>query len=268
MAEARARSQIGYAGLKMDMIDNNVWVNPDEFTEFSYLGVNGLSTPSPVSDAACEADWNWGTSKCRINITYEDHIQPIWDATRNLDLGAGVMDYRCTSCHNDDDPNVVPAGHLALDATLDINPNHVTVQAIRDNRTDQDRPPSYEMLFATRPRMEVAPNGGTRFIVVRDPVTDLAIDRNDPTLTAGETDFGALDFIGQRPGMVSGGVARARFSRLIQIITGDQMRLGDLTTTPTLDHTQLLTDGEKRLIIEWIDNGTQVTNDPNIAALQ
>ena len=142
------------------------------------------------------------------------------------------------------------------------------MQAIRDNRTDQDRPPSYEMLFATRPRMEVAPNGGTRFIVVRDPVTDLAIDRNDPTLTAGETDFGALDFIGQRPGMVSGGVARARFSRLIQIITGDQMRLGDLTTTPTLDHTQLLTDGEKRLIIEWIDNGTQVTNDPNIAALQ
>ncbi len=259
MAESRARQDAGngvtYAGLDRDIVDDNIWVTPDELTEYRYGGVEGLSTLSPVSDSACDADWNWAISKCRINITYEQHIQPI-------------LDLNCVACHNDDDPNVVPAGHLALDGSLDINPNHVTVQAIRDNNTVQDRPASYEMLFVTRPRMEVAPNGGTRFIVVRDPVTDLAIDRNDPTLVAGETDFGALDFIDPRPGMVSGGVARARFSRLVQVITGEQMRLGDLTTTPTVDHTQLLTDGEKRLIIEWIDNGGQVTNDPNFAALQ
>ncbi|MCI0505508.1 MAG: hypothetical protein L0Z73_05295 [Gammaproteobacteria bacterium] len=259
MAESRARQDAGngvtYAGLDRDIVDDNIWVTPDELTEYRYGGVEGLSTLSPVSDSACDADWNWAISKCRINITYEQHIQPI-------------LDLNCVACHNDDDPNVVPAGHLALDGSLDINPNHMTVQAIRDNNTVQDRPASYEMLFVTRPRMEVAPNGGTRFIVVRDPVTDLAIDRNDPTLVAGETDFGALDFIDPRPGMVSGGVARARFSRLVQVITGEQMRLGDLTTTPTVDHTQLLTDGEKRLIIEWIDNGGQVTNDPNFAALQ
>ncbi|HEY5602753.1 MAG TPA: hypothetical protein VIM41_06560 [Gammaproteobacteria bacterium] len=272
MAEARARQDAGiggtYARLDGDIVDNNIWVTPDAVTEFPYLGANGLSTASPVSDNTCETDWNWVTSKCRINITYEQHIQPLWDATRLRDLGAGELDYRCTSCHNDDDPNVVPDGHLALDGSLDINPNHVTVQAIRDNNTNQDRPASYEMLFVTRPRMEAVATGGTRFIVVRDPITDLPIDRNDPTLTAGETDFGALDFIDQRPGMVSGGVAGARFSRLVQVITGDQMRLGDLTTTPTLDHTLLLTDGEKRLIIEWIDNGGHVTNDPNHAALQ
>ncbi|WP_455207179.1 HzsA-related protein [Kaarinaea lacus] len=270
MAEARARQDAGIGGtfaqLDMDIVDNNIWVTPDELTEFPYLGVNGLSTPSPVSDSACETDWNWVTSKCRINITYEQHIQPVWDATRMRDLGAGVLDYRCTSCHNDDDPNVVPAGHLALDGSLDINPNHVTVQLIRDNRTDADRPASYEMLFVTRPRMEAVPTGGTRFIVQRDPVTDQPIDVDGNII--GEADFGNLQFINQRPGMVSGGVARARFSRLVQVITGDQMRLGDLTTTPTIDHTLLLTDGEKRLIIEWIDNGGQVTNDPNVAALQ
>jgi hypothetical protein len=46
------------------------------------------------------------------------------------------------------------------------------------------------------------------------------------------------------------------------------MRIAHPITTPTLDHTQLLTDGEKRLIIEWIDNGEQVFNDPNDAAVQ
>jgi hypothetical protein len=155
---------------------------------------------------------------------------------------------------------------LALDSSLDINAAHVTVQLIRDNRTDGDRPASYEMLFVTRPRMETVPTGGTRFIVVRDPVTDQPIDVDGNII--GEADFGNLQFINQRPGMVSGGVARARFSRLVQVITGDQMRLGDMTATPTVDHTLLLTDGEKRLIIEWIDNGGQVTNDPNFAALQ
>jgi len=257
MAEARARQDAGiggtYAQLDMDIIDNNIWVTPDELTEYPYLGANGLTTPSPVSDSACESDWNWVTSKCRINITYEQHIQPI-------------LDLHCVVCHNDDDPNVVPAGHLALDSSLDINAAHVTVQLIRDNRTDGDRPASYEMLFVTRPRMETVPTGGTRFIVVRDPVTDQPIDVDGNII--GEADFGNLQFINQRPGMVSGGVARARFSRLVQVITGDQMRLGDMTATPTVDHTLLLTDGEKRLIIEWIDNGGQVTNDPNFAALQ
>ncbi|MGD8573162.1 MAG: hypothetical protein PVH98_11940, partial [Gammaproteobacteria bacterium] len=263
---ARGNPSIDYGPLTMDIIDNNVWVTPDEFTQFSYIGVDGLTTTSPVNNASCETDWNWATSKCRIVINYAEHIQPIWEATRMRDLGAGLMDYRCTSCHNDDDPNVVPAGHLALDnAPLDLNVNHVTVQAIRENRTDGDRPPAYEMLFITRPRMEVDPNGGTRFVVVRDPMTDQPIDVDGNIIA--ETDFGNLQFIDQRPGMVSGGAARARFSRLIQVLTGEQMRLGSMTTTPTVDHTQLLTDGEKRLVIEWIDNGGQVVNDPNDAAL-
>ncbi len=263
MAEARARSekpqppQQWYVNLNMDMVDNNVWANPNELTEFTYLngGGTGLSTTSPVSDAACTTepdDWDWGITKCRINITYETHIQPLLDA-------------KCVVCHNDDDPNVVPAGHLALDGAGQTNAMHLTVQAIRDNRTNQNLPPSYEMLFATRPRMEVVPTGGTRFIVVRDPATDMPIDVDGNIIA--EADFGNLQFIDQRPGMVSGGVARARFSRLVQVITGDQMRLGSMTATPTVDHTLLLTDGEKRLIIEWIDNGTQVTNDPVFAAI-
>lgn len=267
MAEARARQAqlngIEYAALSMDMVDNNIWVNPDELTEYSYLGANGLVTPRPVSNNVCESDWNWYATKCRIVINYEEHIQPIWDAIRLRDIGNGLMDYRCTSCHNDDDPTSVPAGNLALDATSDININHTSVQAIRDNRTSQNRPASYEMLFITRPRMEVnANNDGTQFAVVRD-ANGQPIDVDGNIIS--ETDFVNLQFINQRPPLVRGGAAQARNSPLVQIITGEAV--GPITT-PTIDHTQLLTDGEKRIIIEWIDNGGQVFNDPVGAAVQ
>ena len=255
MAQARARSEPGYVNLDMDLVDNNVWPTIDEVTEFKY---DELTTPKPLNNASCEDNWNWGISKCRIIITYETHIQPIFEATRQRDLGAGMMDYMCTSCHNDDDPDVVPPGDLVLENALNLNGMHVTVQAIRDNRTNPDRPPSYEMLSVTRPRAEVGPMGGTRFIVIRDPVTDVPIDVDGNPI--GETDFNNLQFDAPARGaLLSGtGVARARFSRLVRMILGE-------IAPGTVDHTQLLTDGEKRLILEWIDNGMQITNDLNIA---
>ncbi|KPJ92754.1 MAG: hypothetical protein AMJ55_09315 [Gammaproteobacteria bacterium SG8_15] len=254
MAEARARKEAGYANLDMDLIDNNNWPTIPEVTEYKY---EELTTPKPINNVSCETNWDWGNTKCRITITYELHIQPIFDASRVI-LPGDTTDYRCTSCHNDDDPNVVPAGDLVLEGDpLGLNAMHVTVQAIRDNRTDPDRPPSYEMLSITRPRMEVAPNGGTRFIVVRDPVTDMPIDINGNII--GETDFGNLQFINQRGALLSGnGVARAKFSRLVGMILGE-------IAPGTVDHSQLLTNGEKRLITEWVDNGMQITNDLNIA---
>jgi hypothetical protein len=256
MAQARARKdgQTGYVELDMDLVDNNIWPTVDEVTEFKY---DELTTPKPINNASCETDWNWGDTKCRITITYELHIQPIFDASRVI-VPLDPTDYRCTSCHNDDDPDVVPAGDLVLEnGALNLNSMHVTVQAIRDNRTNPDRPASYEMLSVTRPQIEVAPNGGTRFIVVRDPVTDVPIDIDGNPI--GETDFNNLQFIDQRGSLLGvNGVSRARNSRLVRMILGE-------IAPGSVDHTQLLTNGEKRIIIEWIDNGTQITNDLNIA---
>jgi hypothetical protein len=264
MAEARyqrSRNSNGtYGQLTMDMVDNDIWPAVDELTEISYIGADGLTTTKPLSDGNCETDWNWDTTKCRIVINYEEHIQPIWEATRMRDLGAGLMDYRCTSCHNDDDPDVVPAGHLALDGTGDTNVNHVTVQLIRDNDTDAtNRPASYDMLFISRPQIEAVATGGTRFVVQRDTVTGEPIDVDGNIIA--ETDYNNLQFINPRPPVVRGGAARARDSLLVDMITGD-------VAPGTVDHSQLLTAGEKRLIIEWLDNGGQVYNDPVAAAVQ
>ncbi|MGD8569900.1 MAG: hypothetical protein PVJ39_17570, partial [Gammaproteobacteria bacterium] len=266
MAEARykrSRSSNGtYGQLTMDLVDNDIWPVTDELTEITYAGV----TVPPVSNSNCETDWNWKTSKCRIVINYEQDIQPLWDADRGPDITDGmgnVIDsmYRCTRCHNDDDPNAVPPGYLVLDTgSNDINTNHVTVQAIRSNRTNTaDRPVSYDMLFISRPRIETITGGGTRFIVRRDTVTGQPIDADGNIIA--ETDYDNLQFIEPRPPAVRGGAARARDSLLVDVITGD-------VPTATVDHTQMLSEGEKRLIIEWIDNGGQVYNDPVAAAVQ
>jgi len=270
MAETLARlsclSDCSYQRLDLDLIYNDIWLDPQlqQPVTYSYSGVDGLVTSSPVSasntasPSTCEAEWTWGASKCRIVINYSDHIQPIWDEMRMRDVGAGLLDYRCTSCHNTrdvtDTMDQVPGG--SLDITL-------------DTLNENNRLPSYDTLFQSRITWEVYPPppeiGVLRRRLVRDELNESAVIVIDDVVTPiADDDPRAVPLDPLRPAMVSAGVARARFSRLVQVITGDQMRLGagQVVSTPTVDHTLLLTDGEKRLIIEWIDNGTHYFNDP------
>ncbi|NOZ52066.1 MAG: hypothetical protein GXP08_02815 [Gammaproteobacteria bacterium] len=265
MAETRKRlsclADCSYPKLKMDITYVDVWTDPglrviDAPKSMYYVdpdvtdGDAGLATDLPIlgkdgagAGSSCDEAWDWAANKCRISINYPDHIQPLWDVDRLYDFDNDLIveNYRCTTCHNNRDEadvqSQVPAGDLNLKL---------------DTLNGNNRLPSYDQLFDSRPTQELDANGNLRVKIIRDA--------NDNPVLDADGNEQLVDPL--RPAMVSIGVARARFSRLVQVITGEQMRLGNLFTTPNFDHTRILTDGEKRLIIEWIDIGSQYYNDP------
>jgi hypothetical protein len=80
------------------LYEDNVWYGTNADISYSYLD---LTTPAPVS-VNCQTAWQ---EECRIIINYEQHIHPLWSATRDLGMGT----FTCQSCHNattagDNDP--------------------------------------------------------------------------------------------------------------------------------------------------------------------
>jgi len=269
MAETRARLDCfvgcNYQKLKRDLVYDDIWTDagqagraPDAHEEYSY---DTLTTTSPVTgtdltSTGCGGNWEWSSHFCRIAINYPEHIQPIWEANRVDNLGATVT---CVGCHND-----TTAGNNLILNTDVTNPD--ILKYIADNNltiTDPADPmvtprvPSYEFLFSTRPEL-VMLNGNLVINAVRD-VDGNPIDVNGLIVTDFNVNNG-IQLINARDPLVSAGVASARNSRLIETLTGDDLRPAGNYFVDDY-HTQLLTPGELRLIIEWIDNGTQNYND-------
>jgi hypothetical protein len=102
----------------------DVWTNPavrapDAPFAYSYLDPT-FTTLAPTNNN-CLAGW---ASTCRIIINYIEHVQPLWDKTRQvLDVNGNVIaDHTCNQggCHNTKDAqgNIqVPAGQLDLTST-------------------------------------------------------------------------------------------------------------------------------------------------------
>ncbi len=102
----------------------DVWTNPavrapDAPFAYSYLDPT-FTTLAPTTNN-CLAGW---ASTCRIIINYIEHVQPMWDKTRQtLDaMGNVIADHTCNQagCHNKQDAmgNVqVPAGQVDLTST-------------------------------------------------------------------------------------------------------------------------------------------------------
>ena len=88
--------------------------------------------------------------------------------------------------------------------------------------------------------------GGRRFVVTRNAMDQPIADTDGDGIVEviGETDINNLDFIGQRPALVSQGVARARRSSLVHVLTGDPLVSGTEIATPGQDHTAILTPGD------------------------
>ena len=254
MAETRNRMDrlIGgtYPFLSMDIIYDDVWSDPGISTpnasfSFSYADLDDYDTASELDDsipkpikndlAACETEWSWQNAKCRIVIDYATHIQPIWDRALYVDDGvANGMDTEfraaCSSCHRDDtvdalmNPiNKVPDGQLNLEAVADGNV--------------AERLHSYEQLTATRDLLELDAMGNLV------PQTTVDADGNIIILTTGRE--------------VTPGVAGTRSSALIDVLTNPGS-----PSNAVYNHVNTLLPGEWRLLIEWIDNGTQYFNDP------
>ena len=188
----------------------------------------------------------------RIVINYVDHIQAIWDRTgrpTRLDRNAVPVD-SCVACHSTVGETVVPAGQLDLTSTAsDLNPDHFR---------------SYQELLVTDNEQWV--QGGTVADRTRTCTTTVnGVPVINPAVT-----------IPIAPTMtIVGANASARFFNCME--TGNCSTQGnpplpanctentgtiELPTSNTVNHANLLTPAELRLISEWLDIGGQYYNNP------
>jgi mono/diheme cytochrome c family protein len=217
--------------------DSNLGNGADGLTGFAPIvqpgGVN--CTPTNYADPADQPPW---TSECLILIDYEQHIQPLWEATRT----AGA----CTDCHSTTDsmgalkdPTVETAAQLDLTR---VGPRFFTGNGDNDNRFT-----SYDELVVQSQEIELNMAGdmivgATDTIQVDDGMGNL-VPQDVPR---------AANF--ERP--VNSSLARN--THLIRILTGTE-------TTATVDHSQMMTKAEIRVLSEWIDIGTQYYNNSALA---
>lgn len=106
MAEVYALANEAERTLTTDIIFSDDWSNTPE-DPFSYTYASLLTDPPATEN--CQTEW---TADCRTVINYEEHIQPLWDLTRDGNS--------CISCHNttNADGNLqTPAAQLVLNST-------------------------------------------------------------------------------------------------------------------------------------------------------
>ena len=264
MAEYYTRMNNNQArSLSMNMVDLNDWQDDGTRPRTNPLiNIQYATLPAAAAPTDCLNQWN---SLCRSVINYEQHIQTLWSAEREvLDADGNVVaNNRCTICHNSLDENggaQVPAGNLQLDlaATQSVdNIAHLT---------------SYDELFDSSLVVEVNANGllqaETEHVtiggVLQYQATDAdgnlvpaPADNADATLTLLTDANGQLiPFIaptGATIGPVlnrNGARRNATFFNIFEVGGG------------TVDHTTFLNSAELKLIAEWLDLGGQYFNNP------
>ena len=250
MAEVRARITCGGGGgcaslePSINVIYRDVWSDPMQRTpdpdiDYRYTGVGlipGLSTPSPGT-LACEQDWQ---SHCRSVINYETIIHPLWslprpafDAMGNpvIDPATGLqVDNVCTGCHTfpnlaaDGVTVIPPAGQLELTDGLSID--------------EADHFHAYRELLVTDNLQEVV--GGA----LVDAQQQVGVDVD------GNPIFDVIPI--PSPASVAGARASGDFFN----------RFEDPAANGTVNHYDMLSSAERRLIAEWLDVGAQYYNNP------
>lgn len=209
---------------------------------FDYSYADMVSTAHPAS-AACQSNWN---GLCRIVINYIDHIQPIWDADRQIfnqfDPDLLIEDRTCTSCHNRQDSigqAQVPAGQLELtpDQSQDRN-DYLTSYA--------------ELFFPDVPQavidgvlqdqQEQARDENGNLLFVTDDEGNLVLDDDGNPIPV-------LVTVAERGAYLNSAGARSN-PRFFQLF-----RAGG-------SHEAYLNSAELKLISEWLDIGGQYYNNP------
>ncbi len=231
----------------------DVWTDPNILTpdaSFSrqYSGVStpelsALTTISPTT-AACEAQW---VSTCRIVINYQEHIQPIWDVSPRIDAASG-LDVTCTSCHATVDAAgaaMVPAAQLDLSAT---DPSDEEAQHIE----------SYRELFFNDNFQALNGNTLADVLITRGVVDENGnpvLDQNGNQLTEQVPD----PSLRLAASMSANG---ARVSYFMEKMTETELNAGRVLSAATVNHANMLTPAELRLIAEYLDIGGSYFNDP------
>ena len=207
----------------VDVLYTDVWTDPAQATpgvpiNLRYDDPTQFMTAFPTS-ALCVTSWS---SNCRIIINYPEHIQPLWNLTRQVTdptTGAVISDHTCTQggCHsplNAAGAAQMPAGNLDLTNSA--------------STTEPQETTSYqELLFAHN-------------ITVTDPT--------DPTKTITQSVGPYLD-----AGSANGGLS----SQFMSCFAGPG---GSTCNVPS--HVGWLSPDELRLVSEWLDIGAQFFNNP------
>jgi len=215
----------------MNVSATEIWSNPPATTANISLRYQDLvpGEKIPVVATGCLATW---ISSCRTVINYPQHIQTIWDATRQTTdptTGAVLTDHTCSQagCHNivnAANAPMVPAGQLNLTSTAsDVEPL---------------QPVSYQHLLFTHNEQAII--GGA----LQDAPGPPDANGNPTTIPVG-------------PYMNAGSANGTQSSAFLG-------RFGPGARTPAggVDHSTFLNTAELRLISEWLDIGAQFFNNP------
>lgn len=188
----------------------------------------------------------------RIVINYVDHIQPIWERSREARPGAGgVMIDSCVGCHTDQDSMLVPAGQLDLTAA----PSSVEPEHYRSYR---------ELLFEDQEQLADG-NGGIgerERICTQIDEEGNAFTVNDPVIISAPVRSGSANASNRFFNCFEGGACGPPAASPLpgNCVEGDGVPVP--ATRNTVDHVGLLTAPELHLLSEWLDIGGQYYNNP------
>jgi len=239
MAEVRARITCATDGCSslepsMNVVYRDVWT-ADPAVRANNLDIDmlytDLTTQSPTT-LACQQDWQ---SHCRSIISYIAIIHPIWSQPRPQfdDLGNPILDgngvqvdRQCTLCHTQIDPAdgaTVIVPAGQLELTDGLSPD------------EPDHFHAYRELLVTD-NLQVVMNGA-----LVDAQQQVGVDID------GNPIFDVIPIAS--PARVAGAQASGDFFS----------RFEDPTN---LEHYDILSGAERRLIAEWLDVGAQYYNNP------
>jgi hydrazine synthase alpha subunit-like protein/WD40 repeat protein len=145
MAETWARVN-GTRVLAPNLVYEDQWTDPNMATpgQSFTLSYAGLETPSPIlpeCEPSTDPAINTWTVACRIVVNYEQHVHPLWDLPRQVEVNAVPTDVTCTGCHTNTDAggaDRIPDGQLDLtNGASDQEPDHFKAYRellVNDNR--------------------------------------------------------------------------------------------------------------------------------------
>ncbi len=237
MAQTRARisceTDCNSLTPSMDIVFEDRWTDPNVRAidpSFSYL-YDDLSTPAPTTPQ-CLKSWN---NLCRTIINYVQHIHPIWSTPRTI----GTTDSTCSLCHAPADDNGNP---LVAAADLDLFTSEPSDQNAAHITT-------YRELFFNDD-VQVVIDGVLQDLLVQET------DENGQLLF--ETDENG-DFIRDADGNPIPIMTAVRAPSPVMSANGARSFF-ERFDTPSINHSNLLTPAERRLISEWLDIGGQYYN--------
>jgi len=245
MAEVRARITCAADGCSsiepsMNLVYRDIWtadpVVAANNVDIDYLYTD-LTTASPTT-LACQIDWQWN---CRSVINYETVIHPLWNEPRLVTF-------------DDDNDPLTPEVPLLDGNGVQVNNNCLNCHTPIDPADNMPRVPAGQVELQDG----LSPDEPDHFHAYRELlVTDnLQVVLNgalvDATQVVGQDEDGndILDVIPiASPASIGGARASSDFF--------------DRFNDPNdLDHFNILSRAEQRLVAEWLDVGAQYYNNP------